>query len=57
MHSLSFDVFFNYIQVLSLSQVTIGQLSIGHIINLASNDVQRFDPVGSLSVAQAIYNL
>lgn len=32
-------------QVLSLSQATIGQLSVGHIINLASNDVQRFDPV------------
>ena len=32
-------------QVLKLSQVTIGKLSIGHIINLASNDVQRFDLV------------
>ena len=32
-------------QILSLSQVTIGKLSIGHIVNLASNDVQRFDLV------------
>ena len=32
-------------QILSLSQVEIAQVSIGHIINLASNDVQRFDPV------------
>ena len=32
-------------QVLRLSHSTIGQLSIGHIVNLASNDVQRFDLV------------
>ena len=32
-------------QILSLSQVTIGKLSIGHIVNLASNDVQRFELV------------
>ena len=31
--------------MLRLSQVTIGKLSIGHIVNLASNDVQRFDLV------------
>ena len=34
-----------YQKVLSLSQVTVGQLSIGHIVNLASNDVQRLDLV------------
>ena len=34
-------------QVLSLSQATVGQLSVGHIVNLASNDVQRFDPVST----------
>ena len=34
-----------YQKVLSLSQVLVGQLSIGHIVNLASNDVQRFDLV------------
>ena len=33
------------IQVLQLNQVTIGKLSIGHIVNLASNDVQRMDLV------------
>ena len=32
-------------QILKLSQVTIGKLSAGHIVNLASNDVQRFDLV------------
>jgi len=32
-----------YQKVLTLSQVTISQISIGHVVNLASNDVQRFD--------------
>lgn len=26
-----------------MSQVTLGKVSTGHVINLASNDVQRFD--------------
>ena len=30
---------------MKLSHVTIGQVTTGHVINLASNDVQRFDPV------------
>ncbi len=34
-----------YQKILSLSQVTVGQVSIGHIVNLASNDVQRLDLV------------
>ena len=34
-----------YQKILSLSQVIVGQISIGHIVNLASNDVQRFDLV------------
>ena len=38
-------VVFMFLQILSLSQATLGQFSAGHIINLASNDVQRFDPV------------
>jgi len=33
------------LQILRLSQSTITQLSIGHIVNLCSNDVQRFDTV------------
>ena len=37
------------IQVLKLSQSTIGELSIGRIVNLASNDVKRFDLVKQLS--------
>ena len=37
------------LQVLSLSQVSLGQISVGHVINLASNDVQRFDPVSHSS--------
>ncbi|XP_065902754.1 ATP-binding cassette sub-family C member 4-like isoform X2 [Dysidea avara] len=32
-----------YEKILHLSHSTIGQLSIGHIVNLATNDVQRFD--------------
>ena len=36
-------------QVLHLSQSTIGKLSIGHIVNVASTDVQRFDLVCKLS--------
>ena len=39
------ECFQQLFQVLTLSQVTIGQVSIGHIVNLASNDVQRFDMV------------
>ena len=35
--------------MLTLSQVTIGQVSIGHVVNLASNDVQRFDLVRSIN--------
>lgn len=38
-------IIINFVQVLTLSQVTIGRISIGHIVNLASNDVQRFDMV------------
>ena len=33
------------LQVLSLSQTTVGQLTIGHVVNLASNDVHRFHEV------------
>ena len=33
--------------MLKLSQVTLGKVSTGHVINLASNDVQRFDLVFS----------
>jgi ATP-binding cassette subfamily C (CFTR/MRP) protein 4 len=32
-----------YQKILKLSQVTLGKVSTGHVINLASNDVQRFD--------------
>ena len=41
----SFLKYYTPSQVLSLSQVTVGEISIGHIVNLASNDVQRFDLV------------
>ena len=34
-----------YQKVLWLNQVVVGRISIGHIVNLASNDVQRFDLV------------
>ena len=32
-----------HLQMLKLSQVTLGKVSTGHVINLASNDMQRFD--------------
>ncbi|XP_064396710.1 ATP-binding cassette sub-family C member 4-like isoform X2 [Halichondria panicea] len=32
-----------YQKVTTLSQVSIGKLSVGHIVNLASNDVQKFE--------------
>ena len=34
-------------QVLTLSQTTLSQLTVGHVINLASNDVHRFDEVST----------
>ena len=40
-------------QLLKLSQVTLGQTSIGHVVNLASNDVQRFDLVSGINVLDA----
>ena len=39
------DGVYNLLQVLKLSQVTVGKVSIGYIVNLASNDVQRMDLV------------
>ena len=39
------------LQALKLSHSTVGQISIGHIVNLASNDVQRFDLVSRDTVA------
>ena len=35
------------LQVLSLSQSTVSDVGSGHIVNLASNDVNRFDLVSS----------
>ena len=32
-------------QVLSLSQTTVGQLTVGHVVNLASNDVRLVEDV------------
>ena len=37
------------LQVLRLSQATLGVQTVGRIVNLASNDVQRFDRVGYYS--------
>ena len=37
------------LQVLRLSQATLGSQSVGRIVTLASNDVQRFDFVGYYS--------
>ena len=44
--------FYCTIQVLRLSHSTIGRLSIGHIVNLASTDVQRFDLVCETSTVK-----
>ena len=38
-----------WLQVLTLSQTTVGQLTIGHVVNLASNDVHRFDQVSAMN--------
>ena len=38
-----------YQKILTLNQVTIGRLTIGHVVNLASNDVHRLDMVGHSS--------
>ena len=48
-------MFVFYAQILKLSQVTIGKLSVGHIVNLASNDVQRFDLVRQSMYLKWIY--
>ena len=45
------------LQVLRLSQSTITQLSIGHIVNLCSNDVQRFDTVRTLAPCSLLFIL
>ena len=37
-------------QVLTLSQTTLSQLTMGHVINLASNDVHRFDEVSTFLI-------
>ena len=39
-----------YQKILSLSQMAMSQLSVGRIINMASNDVQRLDLVSTSSL-------
>ncbi len=39
-----------YQKILSLNLETVGKLSSGHIINLASNDVQRLDLVSIIDI-------
>ena len=48
---------FGCIQVLKLSYSTIGQLSIGHVVNLASNDVHRFDGVSTKAIGYKSCNI
>ena len=50
-----FPRMFVSMQILKLSQVTIGKLSVGHIVNLASNDVQRFDLVRQSMLDTTMY--
>ena len=40
-------IIMNYLllQIISLSQIVIGQVTIGHIVNLASNDIHKFETV------------
>ena len=44
-----------YQKILSLSQVTIGRLSVGHVVNLASNDVHRLDMVSCVHVLHSCF--
>ena len=44
-------------QILRLSQVTLNDVSIGRVVNLASNDVQRFDLVMVVSVNYFLFPL
>lgn len=37
-----------YRKVLSLSQTTVSQVTVGHVVNLASNDVERLNLVSIL---------
>ena len=43
-----------FMQVLKLDPVSISTISSGHVINIASNDVQRFDFVRGLDVVAEI---
>ena len=36
------------IQIMKLNQATAGQVSAGHVVNLASSDAQKFDQVSIL---------
>ena len=46
-HIIAFISLTDYIfqQVFKLSQPTLGSITMGHVINMASNDVHRFDEV------------
>ena len=37
-------------QILSLNQMTVGEITGGHIVNLASNDVRLIDDVITISI-------
>ena len=38
------------IQILSLSQSTVGEITIGHVVNLASNDIRLIDDVITITM-------
>ena len=50
-HIIAFISLTDYIfqQVFKLSQPTLGSITMGHVINMASNDVHRFDEVCMLA--------
>ena len=37
-------------QILSLSQITVGEISVGHVVNLASNDIRLIDDVITITI-------
>ena len=44
-------------QILSLSQSTVGEITVGHVVNLASNDIRLIDDVITITIIEIHYSL